>query len=52
MRDPAFGPAALARWIEAFAAAMVAPLPDTGHYPAEEAPDRVVAAIRLVDWNS
>jgi len=52
MRDPAFGPATLARWIEAFPAAMVAPLPDTGHFPAEEQPERVVAAIRLVAWNS
>ncbi len=46
MRDPAFGPAVLARWTEAFPAATVAPLPDSGHFPAEEAPERVVAAIR------
>jgi haloalkane dehalogenase len=46
MRDPAFGPAALARWIEAFPSATVDRLPGCGHFPAEEAPDRVVAAIR------
>jgi pimeloyl-ACP methyl ester carboxylesterase len=43
-RDPAFGPAYLDRWRGALPHAHVRPLP-VGHFPQEEAPDEVTAAI-------
>ena len=43
-RDPALTPRALARWREAVPHAQVVELP-VGHWPQEEAPDDVVAAI-------
>lgn len=43
--DPAFGPAHLTRWREAFPAATVTTLPGVGHFVAEEAPHEVVRAI-------
>lgn len=45
-RDPAFGPAYLARWVEAFPDARVHALPDVGHFPQEEAPEQLLAALR------
>ncbi len=45
-KDPAFGAKHLARWREAFPAADVTTLPDTGHFVAEEAPDAIVRAVR------
>jgi pimeloyl-ACP methyl ester carboxylesterase len=45
-KDPAFTKAHLERWIEAFPAARVVRLPEVGHFPAEEAPNAVVDAIR------
>jgi len=48
MKDPAFGPAALARWLQAFPDADVTQLPACGHFPAEEAPDAVGKAIRAL----
>lgn len=44
-RDPAFGPAYLARLRETLPEARVRTLPTVGHFPAEEAPGEVVAAI-------
>jgi haloalkane dehalogenase len=44
-KDPAFGPRHLARWQERLPGARVAALPDAGHWPHEEAPDRVARAI-------
>lgn len=41
MKDPAFGPEALARWRGALSGARVVELPEVGHFPQEEAPDRV-----------
>ena len=46
MKDPAFGPRDLARWREALPSARVVELDDAGHWPHEEAPDRVIAALR------
>src|SRR5690606_38228012 len=45
MKDPAFGPDVLARWKEAFPRADVVELP-VGHWPQEEAPEAVIAALR------
>ncbi len=45
MKDPAFTTTHLARWTEAFTHAEVTRLPDVGHFPAEEAPAAVAAAI-------
>ncbi len=45
MQDPAFKPKALARWREAAPHAQVVELP-VGHWPQEEAPDEVIAALR------
>ena len=45
MRDPAFGPAYLARWRAAFPGADVVELPDAGHFPWHEAPGAVAAAL-------
>ena len=44
-RDPAFGPAYLARLRTALPQAVVRTLPKVGHFPAEEAPDEVSRAI-------
>jgi haloalkane dehalogenase len=44
-RDPAFGPAYLARLRTALPYARVHALPEVGHFPAEEAPSEVVRAI-------
>ncbi len=44
-KDPAFKAAHLARWIAAFPEAEVTPLPQVGHFPAEEAPLEVARAI-------
>lgn len=46
MRDPAFGPSYLERWREAFPQAETTELPEVGHFPQEEAPEAVTAAIR------
>lgn len=46
MRDPAFPPAVLARWQQAFPHARTTAVASAGHWPHEEAPDAVVAAIR------
>lgn len=45
VRDPAFPPRFLARWREALPRAQVVELP-VGHWPQEEAPDEVIAALR------
>ncbi len=45
MRDPAFPPRHLDRWREALPHARVVELP-TGHWPHEELPDEVLAAVR------
>ncbi len=45
MRDPAFGPAYLARWREALPHAEVAALPDAGHFVQEEAGDALAAQV-------
>lgn len=46
MRDPAFQPHLLARWREVLPEARVVELADVGHWPQEEAPERVVQEIR------
>jgi haloalkane dehalogenase len=46
MRDPAFGPKYLARWRDALPDARVIELAQAGHFPQEEAPDEVTAAVR------
>lgn len=45
MRDSAFGPAVLARWVDAFPHAAVTRLDDAGHWPHEEQPAAVIAAL-------
>jgi haloalkane dehalogenase len=45
MRDSAFPPEQLARWRVALPAARVIELADAGHWPHEEAPERVIEAI-------
>lgn len=45
MRDPAFGPSYLARWRGLFPKASVIELEHAGHFPHEEEPERVTAAI-------
>jgi pimeloyl-ACP methyl ester carboxylesterase len=48
--DPAFGADYLARWTETFPHASVTTLPGVGHFPQEEAPEALSAAIeRLLD---
>jgi haloalkane dehalogenase len=44
-RDPAFKPPLLDRWKEALPHARIVTLP-VGHWPQEEAPDEVLAAVR------
>jgi haloalkane dehalogenase len=46
MRDPAFGASYLATWREALPNARVHELPDVGHFPQEEAPEALNAALR------
>jgi haloalkane dehalogenase len=46
MKDSAFRPDQLQRWREVLPEAHVVELPDAGHWPHEEAPDRVIDAIR------
>jgi haloalkane dehalogenase len=46
MRDTAFGPAILERWTDTFPDASVTRIADAGHWPHEECPDVVVAALR------
>lgn len=45
MRDTAFPPAALARFRAAWPHASVLELPDAGHWPHEEQPERCVASV-------
>jgi haloalkane dehalogenase len=45
MKDPAFGPAYLARWREALPDARVVPLGDVGHFVADEAPGALGDAV-------
>jgi haloalkane dehalogenase len=45
MKDPAFGPAYLARWREALPGATVAELPDAGHFVPEEAADDLASHV-------
>ena len=46
LKDTAFGPHLLARWKTALPSARVAALDKVGHWPHEEAPERVVAELR------
>lgn len=48
MRDTAFGHDILTRWIEAFPSVSVTRLDDAGHWPHEEQPGAVIAAIRAI----
>jgi haloalkane dehalogenase len=45
MKDSAFRPRQLARWRDALPQASIVALPDAGHWPHEEAPDEVLAAL-------
>ena len=45
VRDPAFGPPYLARWLEAFPHARVTAFEDSGHFVPEEAPRELAAAV-------
>lgn len=45
-RDPAFGLRYLERWQSALPKAHVQRLPDVGHFPQEEAPQQLLAAVR------
>lgn len=47
MRDPAFGPAYLARWRAELPDARVVMLDGVGHFPQEEAPEQVTAALSV-----
>jgi haloalkane dehalogenase len=46
MADTTFTPTYLAQWRAAFPAASVTELAGVGHFPAEEAPDALIAALR------
>lgn len=46
LRDPAFGPAVLRRWREAFPSASVHEFSDAGHWPHEEEPVAFVDALK------
>lgn len=48
MADPAFGPSYLERWRAALPNARVHALAGVGHFPQEEAPAQLVAAVREV----
>lgn len=45
MKDPAFPPRLLAKWREALPQAEVVELAQSGHWPHEEEPEKVVAAM-------
>jgi haloalkane dehalogenase len=47
LKDSAFRPHVLARWRQRLPAATVVELPEAGHWPHEEQPDRVIEAVRL-----
>jgi pimeloyl-ACP methyl ester carboxylesterase len=46
LKDRAFGPRLLARWKVALPEARVSELPDSGHWPHEEEPEKVIRALR------
>lgn len=46
MKDPTFGEAALERWMKALPRARVARCEEAGHWPHEEDPAAVIAAVR------
>ena len=46
MKDRALRPRQLARWEEALPQAALAPVTDAGHWPHEEAPGTVLAALQ------
>jgi haloalkane dehalogenase len=46
MKDPAFGAGFLARWRTVYPEARVTQVVEAGHFPQEEAPEAVIAAIR------
>jgi pimeloyl-ACP methyl ester carboxylesterase len=46
MKDPAFRPYQLARWRQVLPSARVAEFENAGHWPHEEAPDRVILEMR------
>jgi haloalkane dehalogenase len=46
LRDAAFGRPALEAWKRALPAARLLELPDAGHYPQEDAAERVIPAVR------
>ena len=46
MKDSAFGSDQLAKWRAALPLAQVTDIPGAGHWPHEEAPDAVIAALR------
>jgi haloalkane dehalogenase len=46
LKDPAFQPYQLERWRAALPAARIVELADAGHWPHEEAPEQVIAAMR------
>lgn len=46
MKDPAFGPGYLDRWTGALPNARVVRMPEVGHFPQEEAPERVRSEVR------
>jgi haloalkane dehalogenase len=46
MKDPAFGPAELARWRSVLTDAEVVTLADAGHFPQEEEPEEVCRRVR------
>ena len=47
LKDRAFTPRFLSRWRQVLPAATVVELPEAGHWPHEEQPDRVIEALRL-----
>lgn len=46
MRDSAFRPSNLERWVTAFPHATVTRIDDAGHWPHEETPHAVIPALR------
>lgn len=46
LKDRAFEPRFLAKWINEFPHAQVRELPDSGHWPHEEEPEAVIRALR------
>jgi pimeloyl-ACP methyl ester carboxylesterase len=49
MKDPAFGPDALARWQEALPGARAVHFDDAGHFVQEESPERAAGEIRKLE---